>query len=109
MIIDDDKVQAALDYLNADPHPLALARKDLADAEIERDRVYAILFLGSKGNIRERECQAEACTEYVDTAKLVAEAIFKVENEKARQVGAQMLLECWRTEQSNIRALEKIR
>jgi hypothetical protein len=45
MIVSDDDVSAALQYLSVDPHPKALAIKDLMVAENARKAAYAEAFL----------------------------------------------------------------
>ncbi len=109
MIIDDEKISTALEYLNEYPHPGAIARKQLRTAEISRDKLFASLFLKTTGNVKERECQVTVEPEYTAACKTVIEFESAVERERARVKGAEMLIEVWRSEQANTRAAERVR
>lgn len=109
MIVTDEKVEIALSYLNMDPHPLALARKGMTDAENKARQVFARAFIGAGGSVEARKATAEVSTEYVDAKKEEAETVLEFERHRARVKGAEMILEIWRSEQANARAAEKIR
>ena len=109
MIVDDRKVEIALDYLNADPAPVALARKEVTDAENECKRCWAKAYLEAQGSVEYRKAKAETDAGYNGAQDEYAEAVRKLENERSRVRGAEMLIEAWRTEQSNIRAAERLR
>jgi hypothetical protein len=108
-IVSEANVSAALKYLADDPHPIALARKDLTDAENEYERLRAAVYLTQTGTVGEREA-ATLLDRDVGVAKdAITEAAFGVERHKARLKAAEMLLEIWRTENANARAAERIR
>lgn len=109
MIVTDDKLSAALDYLNADPHPLAAARTRLFNAENRCKEAWARAFLLAQGPVESRKASAEVDVEHSTAKKEHAAALEEVENHKRLCTGAEMLIECWRTEQSNIRAAERVR
>ena len=109
MIVNYRQVKIALEYLNADPAPVALARKEVTDAENKCKRVYSRAFLEASGPVEARKAQAEIDHDYVTAKDEEAEALSQLENERAKVRGAEMLIEAWRTEQSNIRAAERIR
>lgn len=109
MIVHDDMVDTALEYLGMDPHPLAKARKLSVDAENRRKAVYAESFLMTEGTVKERESLAELNVSYQRACVAEADAIMELENQKAKVKQAEMLLEIWRSEQANVRAAEKIR
>ena len=109
MIVTENHVSDALDYLNIDPHPVALARKDCTDSENRRKECYARAFLAAQGNIEERKAHAETDPACVVSKKEESQDILQLERHRAKVRGAEMLIDCWRTEQSNIRAAEKIR
>jgi hypothetical protein len=97
MIVSDDTVSKALQYLADDPHPIALARKELTDAENEKDRIYAEAYAeANQGSIRDREMACERRTEVI-------------ERHKARTNAAGMVIEVWRSENANARAAERVR
>lgn len=110
MIVADDTVSKALAYLSDDPHPLALARKDVADAENKCKATFARLFLSSSGSsVAAKEAEATCHPEYVGAKAQEAEAIMEQERHRARARAAEMIVEVWRSENANARAAEKMR
>ncbi len=109
MIVTENNVSTALTYLSDDPHPLALARKDVADAENKSKQVYCRAFLSAEGSVAAKEATATVDPEYIAAKAEETQTILELERHKARSRAAEMLIECWRTEQSNIRAAERIR
>ncbi len=110
MIVSDDNVHDALKYLAIDPHPIALARKDLTDAENEAKAAFARAFLASMGTSADaRRMAAEVSDEYTAAKEAEAEAVLEFERHKARMKAAEMLIEVWRSENANARAAEKVR
>lgn len=109
MIVSEKNVTDALAYLADDPHPLALARKDMTDAENQAKATYADIFLTTEGTVKERECQTEAHAAYKAAKKIEAMAVLDLERHKARSRAAEMIIEMWRSEQANVRAAERIR
>ena len=109
MIVTDNHVQTALEYLAIDPHPIALARKDTVDAANKCKAIFARLYLAADGSVATREAIATASTEYTTAKDQEAEAILELECQRAKSRSAEMLIECWRSESANIRAAEKMR
>lgn len=109
MIVADDTVSKALAYLAEDPHPLALAQKDLTDAENARERMFAELFQKQSGSIRDKECAVEVVREYQVAKGAEAAAIFELTRHKSRTRAAEMIIEIWRTQNANARAAERVR
>ena len=109
MIVSEKNVSDALAYLAIDPHPIALARKDVTDSENARKECYAKAFLVATGNIEERKCRAETDPETIVAKDVEATDLLQLERHRARIRAAEMLLEIWRTENANIRAAERIR
>lgn len=110
MIVSEKNVSDALAYLADDPHPIALAQKELTDAENEKDRIYAEAYAeANQGSIRDREMACERRAEVIAARKRIAEALFELGRHKARTKAADMLIEVWRSEQANVRAAEKVR
>lgn len=109
MIVTEKNVSDALAYLADDPHPLALARKDVTDGENKSKRLYARAFMDAQGSVEARKASAETDPEYSTAKDDEAEAIFRLERHKARTKAAEMLIEVWRTENANIRAAERVR
>jgi hypothetical protein len=110
MIATDDKVMAALEYMSADPHPLALAKKDLMDAENATKRTFAHCFIHAIGSsVEAKKAVAQIHKEYEEAQETEAAAFFIVKNEEARAKWADAIIEVWRTENANQRAAERIR
>jgi hypothetical protein len=110
MIVSEKNVSDALAYLAQDPHPIALARKDLTDAENDAKNTFANAFLESKGSSADaRKMDAEVHGGYAHCKKVEAEALLALERHKARVKAAEMLIEVWRSENANVRAAERVR
>ena len=109
MIVSEKNISDALAYLAIDPHPLALARKYVVDAENESKQAFAQAFLSAEGSVDARKAKAEIDRDY-ECAKLSeAEAILDLERHRARSRAAEMLIEVWRSENANVRAAERVR
>ena len=110
MIVTEANVHDALEYLAIDPHPVALARKDLTDTENKREALFAELFRTMNGgSIRERECFVEINPQYREARAEESEAEMEYERHKARIRAAEMLISVWQSEGANARAAERIR
>lgn len=108
-IVSDKNVSDALAYLAIDPHPLALARKYVVDAESASKQTFAEQFLAAEGSIDARKATAESSAGYQRAKSEEAEAILDLERHKARARAAEMLIEVWRSENANVRAAERVR
>ena len=109
MIVSDDDIHTALAYLANDPHPLALARKYVLDAENQAKHIYCDKFLLAGGSVAAKEAFATIAPEYVNAKAEENSAIMELESHRAKVRAAEFIIECWRTEQSNIRAAERVR
>lgn len=108
-IVSDKNVSDALAYLAADPHPIALAKLDLTNAENTSRETFSRCFLAAEGSVDARKATAEIADHYVAAKRAEAKASHEFERHKSRVKAAEMLLEIWRSEQANVRAAEKIR
>lgn len=109
MIVSENNITDALAYLAIDPHPLALARKDVVDAENIAKEIFASQFLKAQGTVKERESEAECSTLYITAKADESGAILELERHRARSRAAEMLIEVWRSENANARAAERVR
>lgn len=109
MIVSDKNVQTALEYLAQDPHPAALARKDVTDAENKRKECLARAFMDADGSVESRKASAEIDPDVIAAKAEESQAIFDLERHRARTRAAEMLLEIFRTEAANVRAAERVR
>ena len=109
MIVSDKTVSDALAYLAVDPHPAALARKDVTDAENECKAIFARAFLAADGSVAAKEAMATCHPDYIAAKAIESADILELERHKARSRAAEMLIDVWRSENANIRAAERIR
>ena len=110
MAVSESNVTAALQYLAADPHPLAVARYNVTVAENKARETYARLFLGSNAGTNDaKRASAESNSEYAATKQVEAEAILEMERHKSRTKAAEMIIEMYRTEAATARAAERVR
>lgn len=109
MIVSEKNISDALAYLAIDPHPLALARKYVVDAENVCKRIFAEKFLDAEGSIDARKATAEISGDYQMARANEADCILDLERHKARSNAADMLIEVWRSENANVRAAERVR
>lgn len=109
MIVRDEDVEVALAYLNERPHPLSRALLAATTAENRCKRAFALAFMAATGSVEQRKATAELDADYVAAKVMEADAIEQLQDLKERKNGAEFIIECWRTEQSNIRAAERIR
>lgn len=109
MIVNDDTVSKALQYLAADPHPLAAAQTAFLFAEKATAETYANLYNGATGTKDERNSTVLLSPLYQAAKTAEIDASSEVARHKRRVEAAERILDIWRTEQSNIRAAEKVR
>jgi hypothetical protein len=109
MIVKEKNVSDALIYLADDPHPIALARYELTKAENNSRETFSRCYLAAGGSVEARKATAEIEQTYIEAKDKEADAIKEYERHRSRVKAAEMLLDIWRTEQSNIRAAEKVR
>lgn len=110
MIVTDDDVTTALFYLAQEPHPLARAEYDLADAKNKREELFAELFGLAEGkSVRDRECWVETNQEYVAARRQEAVALRELTRHKARTRWADTITKLWQTVNANARAAERVR
>ena len=110
MIVKDDMVSAALDYLALAPHPVAVARKVLTDAENRRKRVFAELYRGQNGGtVKDREVAVEINQDYQVALLEESEAAKAYEDARAKIRSSEMVIEVWRSENANARSAERVR
>lgn len=109
MIVSEKNISTALEYLAIDPHPFALARKHVTDAENKRKEAFARAFVCAVGTEFARKSAAETDPDCIVAKAEEAEAILELERHRSRARAAEMLIEVWRTENANIRAAERVR
>ena len=109
MIVKDKHVEAALEYLNSQPHPISVARYNVTITETAAKAAYARAFLEATGTVKERECAAELDEAYQAARAAEAEAIMAFEDQRTKQKRADALIDVWKSESFITRAAEKVR
>ena len=109
MIVSDKNISDALAYLAIDPHPIALARKDVTDADNNCKEIFARAVLAANGSVAAKEAIATCSPAYVAAKAAEAEDILELEWHKSRTRAAEMLIEVWRSENANARVAERVR
>jgi hypothetical protein len=109
LIVSEDTVHKAVQYLAIDPHPLGLAKKDLFDAESRFKRVRAAVYLEQTGTVGEREARCELDPRVERANAEVGEAAAVVDRHRERRDAAKFIWETWKEEGNNIRAAERVR
>lgn len=109
MIVSEKNISDALAYLAIDPHPYALAKKYVVDAENKRKQAYASAFVDADGSVEARKAAAELDGDYHVALAEESEAILDIERHRSRSRAAEMLIEVWRSENANVRAAERVR
>ena len=109
MIVNDDTVSKALQYLSEDPHPLALAQKSVLFAEKAKDEAFAVLFLAAEGTKDERKCAAEIDPLFKTARQTEIDAQTELARHKRRAEAAEKIISVWQTENANARAAERVR
>lgn len=104
MIIDDAKVQKAIDYLVKTDKTCAEAKSLMEFLSESRKSVKADLYLVSGGSSSaEKEQMAYADNDYKDHIQKYKDAVYQYEIQRNRRESARLIIECWRTEQANMR------
>lgn len=109
MIVKDKLVSDALAYLAQDPHPIAVARKAVMDAENDTKENFARALLDASGSVAEKQATATVDAAHVIAKDSEAEAVLDLERHRARVRAAEMIIEVWRSENANARAAERVR
>lgn len=109
MVVSEKNVSDALTYLADDPHPLAIAKKRVTDAENKAKRIWARAVLSATGSDQTKKATAEIDPKYADAKDEESEAIQELERCKARAKAAEMIISVWQSEGANARAAERVR
>lgn len=108
MLVDNKTVEAAFDWLHDNREKSAAAKAIRIRAEYAVKKAKAKGFLDATGNNAEREAQALMTDEYDKAVDAEIEAIEADEFHRNQRSRCSALIEAWRTEQSNYRAMGKV-
>jgi hypothetical protein len=101
---DEDRVSKAVDYLVKTDEPWARACAALEAAEMTVKQEREIAFLEADGTQAERAAKANSSGRVKLAAKAVEAAVFEKEMLKARRSTALVVIDVWRSLNSNRRA-----
>ena len=101
---DRERVAKALDYLVSTDESYARAVASLEAAEMAQKQAREIAFLESDGTQAERAARANSAGAVKLAAQKVETAVFEKELLKARRATALVVIEVWRSLNSNQRA-----
>ena len=103
-MIDNDQVEKALFYIrDVAPRAGQLAGA-VKEAEARRKASMAISFLQATGTVAEREARSRTDTAVIKAYSDYCESVAAYETIKLNIKASEMLIEVWRTENSNRRA-----
>lgn len=101
---DEKQVERALNYLaeSEEAYARAVAKREAAEgaAKVARE----VGFLEAEGTVGERTAKAVTSEAYRDALAAVEDAVFQAELLKAKRARALVMLEVWRSLNSNRRA-----
>ena len=101
---DEARVGRARSYLSASDEPWARACAALEAAEMAQKQEREIAFLEADGTQAERAAKANSCGRVKLAAKATETAVFEKELLKARRATAIVVIDVWRSVNSNRRA-----
>ena len=108
-LVTDKMVHAAFDWLSDASAPAAAAKAERIRAEHGVKRVKARLFLeSSETSVAAKEAWAMNHADYGAAVDREAEAVRNDEFFRNERGKCEALIEAWRTEQSNFRAMGKV-
>ena len=108
-LVTDKMVGTAFDWLDDHAAPAAAAKAELIRAEHNTKRVKARLFLESnETSVAAKEAWAMTQPAYGEAVDREAEAARNDEFFRRERDKCQAIIEAWRTEQSNFRAMGKV-
>lgn len=106
-MINDESLEKALDWLRDHAAAIGKAKADLIEAEHMISHVEALMMLAStQTSDMKRKADARASQRYLEAIYKHAHAAGEFEKMKGLREAAAAKIDCWRTEQSNFRAMK---
>lgn len=109
MIVTEEHVQTALEYLSAEPNPLARAARLSLAAENEAKRAFARAFVAAIGTNDLRKQLATLDSEYIAAQDRQEQAEEEHVAQREQSKWADKVIDLYRTENANARAADRIR
>lgn len=108
MLVSDEMVQKAFDWLNENSRTAAAARAAKVRAEHHVKKTKARLFLEADGSNQVRESHAINHDDYFEACEMEAVAVEEDQYHINQRNRAIAIIDAWRTEQSNYRAMQRV-
>ena len=108
ILVTDEMVEAAFDWLKNNAANAAQAKASRIRAEYRVKQEKAQVFLDAEGTVAEREAKAMASDAVDECIDYEIEAIERDEFFRNQKEKCIAIIEAWRTEQSNLRAMGKV-
>jgi hypothetical protein len=106
MVVSDEQVERALDYLRSSVDEIADAKYRLVKAEGMKDHTEAVVASASTAKAADaRKMEARANKLYADAIEEKAEASRLYERLKAKREAASAFIEAWRSSSANYRSM----
>lgn len=103
MLINEARVQQAIDYLTETDFPCADAKVNAERWRYIADRRKAHVVLNEKGTIQEKNAKADIAEDVIAAEDEQFKCLQTYEEMSAKRKTEQLVIEVWRTEQANIR------
>jgi len=102
--INQNRMEKALDYLSATDEPCALARSNMEGLKEQKKTILAIAFLDNKeGTDKTKDSKACSSEKFAEWHTKYEESVFVYETFRNRRKTAELLIEAWRSINSNRR------
>jgi hypothetical protein len=96
-LIDQAKMEAAMEYLAETDNSYAIAKTDVLRAEILAKRARARIFVGESGSIEARKASSEGHEEVIAADEELMRATLEYEAIKAKRQRAEIVIDVWRS------------
>lgn len=103
MEITQDRMEQSLKYLVTTDEPCALAKSNLEGLKEQKKTVLAIAFLSQDGTGQEREAKSQASTTFNDWKLKYKNAVYEYETMRNKRITETLVVEAWRSVNSNRR------
>jgi hypothetical protein len=103
-VVSDRDAEEALMRLTHSVDKIARARGEMERTAHMLKHVKAVMVTLEDGAVGLREAKAIASTRYLKAVEAYTEAVVAYETAKAERENDMLILECWRTSSSNLRA-----
>ena len=102
-MIDQDKMERAMDYLAETDAECAHLRADVARSEFMAKVCEGLHYKSASGSVEDRKQEARTTQAVIDEWEKHFVAITKYETVRARRMRAELVVEVWRSQNANRR------